>query len=88
MFFNNNMEKKYEINILVDWVWNNFCLTYSITSAKRWVGGVKKWQVLLIYSTIYADVGGWVGIKKPKTYWRNTWMVPYGYLGMESSCKS
>ena len=39
----------------------------SITSAKRWVGGVRKWQFLLIYSTIYADVGGWVGLKKPKT---------------------
>ena len=31
----------------------------SITSAKRWVGGVRKWQFLLIYSTVYADVGGW-----------------------------
>ena len=30
----------------------------SITSAKKWVGGVRKWQFLLIYSTIYADVGG------------------------------
>ena len=39
----------------------------SITSAKRWVGWVRKWQYLLIYSTIYADVGGWVGLKKPKT---------------------
>ena len=43
----------------------------SITSAKRWVGGVRKWQFLLIYSTINADVGGWVGgwvggSKKPK----------------------
>ena len=28
-------------------------------SAKRWVGGVRKWHFLLIYSTIYADVGGW-----------------------------
>ena len=36
----------------------------SITSAKRWVGGVRKWQFLLIYSTIYADVGGCrVGLK-------------------------
>ena len=35
----------------------------SITSAKRWVSGVRKWQFLLIYSTIYADVGGWVGLK-------------------------
>jgi hypothetical protein len=39
----------------------------SITSAKRWVGGVRIWQFLLIYSTIYADVGGWVGLKNPKT---------------------
>ena len=39
----------------------------SITSAKKWVGGVRKWQFLLIYSTIYADLGGWVGLKKPKT---------------------
>ena len=31
----------------------------SIMSAKRWVGGVRKWQFLQIYSTIYADVGGW-----------------------------
>ena len=30
----------------------------SITSAKRWVGGVRKWEFLLIYSTIYADEGG------------------------------
>ena len=33
----------------------------SITSAKRWVGGVRKRQFLLIYSTIYADVSAWVG---------------------------
>ena len=46
----------------------------SITSAKRWVGGVRKCQFLLIYNTIYADVGG--GPKKPKTCRRNTWMVP------------
>ena len=31
----------------------------SITSAKTWVGGVRKWQFLLIYSTIFADAGGW-----------------------------
>ena len=35
--------------------------------SKEVVGGVIKWQFLLIYSTIYADVGGWVGLKKPKT---------------------
>ena len=46
----------------------------SITSAKKWVGGVRKWQFLLIYIIIYADVGGWVGLKKPKkmqTYYLN-----------------
>ena len=32
----------------------------SITSAKRWVGWAIKWQFLLIYTTIYVDVGGWV----------------------------
>ena len=31
----------------------------SVTSAKRWVGGVRKWQFLQIYSTIYAYIGGW-----------------------------
>ena len=34
------------------------------------------------YNTIYADVGGWVGLKKPKTCWRNTWMVPYWMKGI------
>ena len=34
----------------------------SITSAKRWVGGVRKWQFLLIYSTVHADVGGWTKV--------------------------
>ena len=31
-----------------------------------WVGS-ENGNFLLIYSTIYADVGGWVGLKKPKT---------------------
>jgi hypothetical protein len=35
-----------------------------ITSAKKWVGGVRKWHFFLIYSTIYADVGEWLGLKK------------------------
>ena len=30
----------------------------SIKSAKKWVGGVRKWQFLLVYSTNYADEGG------------------------------
>ena len=31
-----------------------FCLRdhSSITSSKRWVGGVRKWQFLMIYSTV------------------------------------
>ena len=48
----------------------NFSKTYrdhsSIKSAKKWVGGVRKWQFLQIYSTIYADVGEWVGLKCQK----------------------
>ena len=31
------------------------------------VGGVRKWQFILIYSIIYVDLGGWVGLKTPKT---------------------
>ena len=38
----------------------------STKSAKRWVGS-ENGNFRLIYSTIYADVGGWVGLKKPKT---------------------
>ena len=48
----------------------------SITSSKRWVGGVRKWQFLMIYSTVDHQWGGWMGLKKPKTWWRNTWMPP------------
>ena len=44
----------------------------SIMSAKSWEGGVRKWYFFLIYSTIYADVGRWVGLKNQKTYCRNT----------------
>ena len=32
---------------------------------------------MLIYSTIYGDVGRPGGLKKPKTCGRNTWIVPY-----------
>ena len=45
------------------------------------VGGLgQKMAIFAIYYyfTIYADVGGWAGLKKPKTCWRNTWMVPNG----------
>ena len=49
----------------------------SITSLKRWVGGVRKWQFLMIYSTVNHQRVGWVGLKKSKTWWRNTWMPPY-----------
>ena len=41
-----------------------------------WVGsknGNFCWFTVL---PIYSDVGGWVGLKKPKTCLRNTWMVP------------
>ena len=39
----------------------------SITSSKRWVGGVRKWQFLMIYSTVSHQRVGWVGLKKSKT---------------------
>ena len=39
------------------------------------VGGVRKWQFLLTFSTIYADVE-WVGGSE-KVCWRNIGMVPY-----------
>ena len=38
----------------------------SITSSKRWVGGVRKWQFLMIYSTANHQRVGWVGLKKSK----------------------
>ena len=41
--------------------------TIQVLHQQNWVGGVRKWQFLLIYSTTYADVGEWVGLKKPKT---------------------
>ena len=48
----------------------------SITSSERWVGGVRKCQFLMIYSTVHHQRSGWVGLKKSKTWWRNTWMPP------------
>ena len=36
----------------------------SITSSKRWVGGVRKVQFLMIYSTVNHQRVGWVGLKK------------------------
>ena len=40
----------------------------SITSSKRWVGGVRKCQFLMIYSTVECrSTKRWVGLKKPKT---------------------
>ena len=39
----------------------------SIASSKRWVGGVRKWQFLMIYSTVNHQRVGWVGLKKSKT---------------------
>ena len=29
--------------------------------------GGRKWQFLLVYNNIYADLHEWVGLKKPKT---------------------
>ena len=39
----------------------------NITSSKRWVGRVRKWQFLMIYSTVNHQRVGWVGLKKSKT---------------------
>ena len=39
----------------------------SITSSKRWVGGVRKWQFLMIYRTVNHQRVKWVGLKKSKT---------------------
>ena len=61
-----------------NFVFKNFLIIRdhsSITSSKRWVGGVRKMAIfddvqhylvfMLTFSTIYADVG-WVGQKKSK----------------------
>ena len=40
---------------------------HLITSSKRWVGGVRKLQFLMIYSTVNHQRVGWVGLKKSKT---------------------
>ena len=58
-----------------------------ITSSKRWVGGVRKWQFLMIYSTVNHQRVGWVGLKMSKPWWRNTWMPPKGDLISESFSK-
>ena len=39
----------------------------SIKSSKRWVGGVRKWQLLMIYNTVNHQRSRWVGLKKSKT---------------------
>ena len=39
----------------------------SITSSKRWVGRVRKWQFSMIYSTVNHQRSGWVGLTKLKT---------------------
>ena len=49
----------------------------SIMSSKRWVGGVRNWKFFFFFSTVNHQRGEWVGLKKSKTWWRNTWMVPY-----------
>ena len=41
-----------------------------------WVGS-ENWQFLMIYSTVNHQRVRWVGLNKSKTWWRNTWMVPY-----------
>jgi hypothetical protein len=35
----------------------------SITSSNRWVGGVRKWQFLMIYSTLQSLTGKYRGLQ-------------------------
>ena len=44
------------------WAWDHS----SIKSSKRWVGGVRKWQFLMIYSTENHHRVGWVAYKSQK----------------------
>ena len=44
-----------------------FWSTFLLHKCKVWLGTI---QVLR------HQRGGWVGLKKSKTWWRNTWMVP------------
>ena len=54
----------------------NYSGTIRILRQQRdWVGGVKKWQFLLTFSTISCWSGGWVR-KSPKMCWRNIGMIP------------
>ena len=62
--------------LFFSWFWVSLRDHSSITSSKRWVGGVRKWQFLMIYSTVNHQRSGWVGPKMSKTWWCNTWMVP------------
>ena len=59
---------------------------FKYYESKEVGGWVRKWQFLLIYSTIHADVGGWVGLKTPKTSWRNTWMAHKASLLFVPAC--
>ena len=48
----------------------------SITSSKRWVGGVRKWQFVMIYSTVNHQEFPFFDPTHPPPWWRNTWMPP------------
>ena len=63
---------------LTRFLWNyNFIGTIQILR-QRSVGGVRKKNIFWWFSvhTIYADVGGWVGLKKAQKCRRNISMVP------------
>ena len=72
---------------LTPWKPKSSCLRdhSSITSSNKWVGGVRNWQFLMIYSTVNHQRGVWVGLKKSKTWWRNTWMVPNAEMAQSLS---
>ena len=54
---------------LEEFFWNKIMSAISQSDEN----GIFCWFTVLC---IYADVGGCVDLKKPITYWRNTWMVP------------
>ena len=47
----------------------------SITSSKRWVGGVRNWQFSMIYSTVNHQKLPLSNPTHPPLWRRNTWMI-------------
>ena len=80
VFLNCNLKRLAQHSTYCRWQSSQVGDHSSITSAKRWVGGIKK-------MTIFADLQyhlcwrRWVGgPKKQKTCWGKTWMVPIAFF--------